>query len=254
MSRGKRVASVALGLLLGGCSTLPAADDTGALAPGARTEFIVAAPPSSTEAAGGESAPALPSVNVPPGAARLVLVPEWKLYLREGRDVVEYKDRYYLWANGQWYVAKTDRGPWRPVTAARSQQVVTSPAPAGAGDRVAHLATRHVGAPYEWGGADPTGFDCSGLVMYVYAKLGVALPHNAARQYAYGLSVDRDDLRPGDLVFFDRLRHNGIYIGRGQFVHASQEGRGVRISRLDEPWFRQRWVGGRRLHIATSGR
>lgn len=116
-----------------------------------------------------------------------------------------------------------------------------------ADDRVVQLAMRHVGRPYVWGGASPDGFDCSGFVMYVYARLGIALPHNAARQYAHGAPVGRDQLRPGDLVFFDRLRHNGIYIGAGQFVHASKRGSGVKISRLDESWFRERWLGARRL-------
>ncbi len=57
----------------------------------------------------------------------------------------------------------------------------------------------------------------------------------------------RDQLEPGDLVFFDRLRHNGIYLGHGQFVHASKPGRGVRISALDERWFKVRWTGARRI-------
>ena len=87
--------------------------------------------------------------------------------------------------------------------------------------------------------------------MYVYAKAGVSLPHNAAAQYAYGRPVARDQLKPGDLVFFDRLRHNGIYLGRGQFVHASRRGRGVRISELDGAWFKDRWTGARRILTTT---
>ena len=110
----------------------------------------------------------------------------------------------------------------------------------------AHLATQYLGAPYVWSGASPTGFDCSGLVSYVYAQVGVAIPHNAAQQYRHGTPVPRDHLQPGDLVFFDRLRHNGIYLGDGRFIHATKPG-GVKIARLDDGWFRTRWVGARRL-------
>src|SRR5207253_2951071 len=66
---------------------------------------------------------------------------------------------------------------------------------------VVALAKRHVGAPYRWGGSSPSGFDCSGLVRYVYAQVGVELPHNAAQQYRLGTPVTRDGLEPGDLVF-----------------------------------------------------
>ena len=110
----------------------------------------------------------------------------------------------------------------------------------------ARIAQSFLGVPYVWSGVTPSGFDCSGLVTYVYGRLGVDLPHNAAQQYRLGTPVDRDDLIPGDLVFFDRLRHNGIYVGDGRFVHATTPG-GVKLARLGDDWFRQRWVGARRL-------
>jgi cell wall-associated NlpC family hydrolase len=115
---------------------------------------------------------------------------------------------------------------------------------------VVALALAHVGAPYRWGGADPRGFDCSGFVMYVYGRAGVALPHGAVKQYRLGTSVSREHLAPGDIVFFDRLNHSGIYIGDGRFVHATKPGDAVKVSRLDEAWFARRWVGARRLLIA----
>lgn len=118
---------------------------------------------------------------------------------------------------------------------------------AGRESRVVRIAMKHRGAPYVWGGASPVGFDCSGFVTYVYAKVGVSLPHNAAQQYRYGTPVPKADLRPGDLVFFDRLRHNGIYIGHGRIIHATRQQGGVKVSRLDEPWLRTRWVAARRL-------
>jgi cell wall-associated NlpC family hydrolase len=113
--------------------------------------------------------------------------------------------------------------------------------------KVVRLASTYVGVPYRRGGASPAGFDCSGFVQYVYAQVGIRLPHNAAKQYRYGTPISRKDLDPGDLVFFDRLRHNGIYIGHGRFVHATRPGQSVTISTLDEKWYADRWVGARRL-------
>jgi cell wall-associated NlpC family hydrolase len=120
------------------------------------------------------------------------------------------------------------------------------PDPAARGHRIVQVAMQHLGAPYRWGGASPSGFDCSGFVSYVYAQVGVALPRSAAMQYEAGTPVPRDRLRPGDLVFFDRLRHNGIYIGEGRFIHSRQSGKRVGVGSLDGPWYRSRWVGARR--------
>lgn len=113
--------------------------------------------------------------------------------------------------------------------------------------RAVELAMTYRGAPYRWGSADPSGFDCSGFVQYVYAQVGVSLPHNAALQYQYGTPVSRDSLEPGDLVFFDGLRHNGIYVGDGRFIHSRQTGKRVGIASLDEDWYRSHWIGARRL-------
>ena len=115
------------------------------------------------------------------------------------------------------------------------------------GQSVVDIARRHVGAPYRWGGSSASGFDCPGLVRYVYAQVGVALPHNAAKQYRLGTPVPRDSLEPGDLVFFDRLRHNGIYVGNGRFIHARQTGMRVSIASLDDEWYATHWGGARRL-------
>jgi cell wall-associated NlpC family hydrolase len=114
------------------------------------------------------------------------------------------------------------------------------------GQRAVAVALTYRGAPYRWGSADPSGFDCSGFVQYVYAQVGVWLPHNAASQYQYGTPVSRVSLEPGDLVFFDGLRHTGIYIGDGRFIHSRQTGKHVGIASLADDWYRSHWAGARR--------
>ncbi len=109
------------------------------------------------------------------------------------------------------------------------------------------IAMQYLGIPYVWGGASPSGFDCSGFIMYVYNQLGVSLPHNAAMQFGYGTPVPRSALEPGDLVFFDGLGHNGMYIGGGQFIHSPHTGDVVKISSLYDSWYARTWVGARRL-------
>ena len=126
--------------------------------------------------------------------------------------------------------------------------VATSAAPlVGGHPQAAQIALQYIGAPYVWGGASPSGFDCSGLVSYVFAQLGVALPHYAADQYTYGVAIPQNQLQPGDLVFFDALNHVGIYIGNGQYVDAPDTGSFVRIDSLSDPWAVANYVGARRV-------
>ena len=134
-----------------------------------------------------------------------------------------------------------------PAPAVITPATTSTPAPISGGHpEAASIALQYLGIPYQWGGGSPdTGFDCSGLVMYVYAQLGVQLPHFAAGQYGYGSPVGRDQLQPGDLVFFDGLSHVGIYIGNGQIVHAPHTGTVVSISPLSD--FAGRYVGARRV-------
>jgi cell wall-associated NlpC family hydrolase len=142
----------------------------------------------------------------------------------------------------------TTTTPTTTAPPAATPTATPTPAPAnlGAGHpEAATIAMKYLGIPYVWGGASPAGFDCSGLVMYVYAQLGILLPHYAAAQYGFGTAVSRDQLQPGDLVFFDGLSHVGIYIGGGQVVHAPQTGDVVKISSLSD--FGAGYVGARRL-------
>lgn len=130
--------------------------------------------------------------------------------------------------------------PAAPIPGAPVQTNLT-----GGHPQAATIAMQYLGVPYVWGGSTPGGFDCSGLVMYVFAQLGVSLPHFAAAQYTYGTPVSRDQLQPGDLVFFDGLSHVGIYIGGDQMVHAPHTGDVVKISSLTD--FGAGYVGARRI-------
>jgi cell wall-associated NlpC family hydrolase len=112
--------------------------------------------------------------------------------------------------------------------------------------RVVAIALRYLGTPYRWAGSSPSGFDCSGFVMYVYARIGIGLPHNTAMLWGVGRPVARTDLQPGDVVFFNGLGHSGLYIGRGRFVHSPHSGDVVKISRLSESWYRTTYMGARR--------
>lgn len=115
-------------------------------------------------------------------------------------------------------------------------------------------AIRLTGIRYRWGGRSPEeGFDCSGFVRYVFAKVtGQILPHSARQMSGLGERIDRKALQPGDLVFFNTLRrsfsHVGIYLGEGMFIHApSRGGSLVRVNGIEEPYYRDRYEGARRI-------
>jgi len=114
-------------------------------------------------------------------------------------------------------------------------------------------ALSHLGVRYKYGGDNPDkGFDCSGLVRWVFNRTwGIMLPRRSEQIADAGKEVSRDQLRPGDLVFFNTLRraysHVGIYLGDGRFLHAPSSGGQVRIESIDIPYWQQRWNGARRL-------
>jgi cell wall-associated NlpC family hydrolase len=95
------------------------------------------------------------------------------------------------------------------------------------GERAVRLAQQQTGVPYQYGGHTPRGFDCSGLVYYVYGKLGVSLPRTAGAQYDRTQRIAQAELKPGDLVFFLNASHVGIYVGDGWFIHAPETGKPV---------------------------
>lgn len=122
--------------------------------------------------------------------------------------------------------------------------------------RITQTALSFRGMSYRWGGNSPrSGFDCSGLVQSVYAKWGIMLPRCASEQYSKGISIPKDKLQPGDIVFFKNtykrgLSHVGIYIGDHWFVHAASTRKGVIMSRLDTGYHSQHWAGARRLDLS----
>jgi cell wall-associated NlpC family hydrolase len=130
------------------------------------------------------------------------------------------------------------------------QPPVPAPVPVGnpgvGHPQAAQIALQYLGVPYVWGGASPSGFDCSGLVMYVYAQLGISLPHYTVAQWNATLPISMSQIEPGDLVFFDGLGHVGIYIGNGEFVHAPHTGTVVQISQL-AGYYASVLVGARRV-------
>jgi cell wall-associated NlpC family hydrolase len=115
---------------------------------------------------------------------------------------------------------------------------LTSTSGSQLGAQAVSIAEQFLGVPYLWGGADPKGFDCSGLVMYVYAQLGIRLPHYAALQFSGGAQIDQSQLAPGDLVFFeprsDGPGHVGIFVGGDEIIVAPHLGDVVKFASLSQ--------------------
>jgi cell wall-associated NlpC family hydrolase/nucleoid-associated protein YgaU len=135
--------------------------------------------------------------------------------------------------------------PAAPVT-------VVAPPPGAPSDGLAGAGLKLLGSPYAWGGASPSGFDCSGFVWYVARQVGRPLSRSMLGQYNSGSHPARDQLQVGDLVFFQNtfspgLSHNGVYIGNNQFVNAADEAAGVTISNLNTAYWSSHWFGATRL-------
>jgi peptidoglycan DL-endopeptidase CwlO len=124
---------------------------------------------------------------------------------------------------------------------------VTTVAPPSRYGGVVGVAMAQLGKPYVYGTAGPDTFDCSGLVVYSYAAMGVSLPHSSYALWNVGVYVSSDQLEPGDILFFDGLGHVGIYIGGGQFIQAPHTGDVVKISSMSDSWYAANYVGARRV-------
>jgi cell wall-associated NlpC family hydrolase len=141
--------------------------------------------------------------------------------------------------------------PYRPP---EPQPVVVAPPPAplpSVGNEIAMRAISLLGRPYVWGGADLTGFDCSGLVRFIYDQVGIPVPRTAAEQFSAAKPIQLTGLEPGDLLFFrthgQRISHVAIYTGEGRFIHAPRSGQPVEFRMLDDEYYRARLAGAGRL-------
>lgn len=135
---------------------------------------------------------------------------------------------------------------------AAPERPVLPPSPgASAGSAIVRTVESLLGAPYREGGALPDGFDCSGLVSYVFARHGIGVPRDVRRQASAGVPVPRADIQPGDLVFFSTTAsgptHVGVAIGGGRFIHAPKTGGVVRVESLAADYWAARFEGARRL-------
>src|SRR3954447_14474712 len=125
------------------------------------------------------------------------------------------------------------------------------------GGQAVALAYQFLGVPYVWGGSTPAGFDCSGLTIYVYGQLGIKLGHYTGFQYYEGRRVPRDQLEPGDLIFFHANsigvpQHEGMYVGNGSFIQAPHTGDVVKVSSLYDTRYALSYVGAVRPYAAGA--
>jgi cell wall-associated NlpC family hydrolase len=203
---------------------------------------------------GGDGAPCLAAPEW--GAETLAVLSEGESVEVRAETMGEWQPVNCAGAGGYVHVALI---AWTPVG---SSDLVTAGEQSGrgtgnggeaVGEQIVNFALQFQGYPYVYAGEGPYAFDCSGFTMFVIRNtLGIEVPHDMRVQYQMGRSVGRDELQPGDLVFFANtlhpgMSHDGIYIGGGQFIHAETEASGVRISDLDAEYYSSRWYGAVRF-------
>ena len=202
---------------------------------------------------GGDGAPCLASPQW--GAETLAVLGEGEPIEVRAETMGEWQPVNCAGAGGYLHVALI---AWTPVGSAVPATTGDRPGRAtggreSVGEQIVNFALQFEGYPYIYAGEGPYAFDCSGFTMFVINNtLGLGVPHDMAVQYQMGRSVGRDELRPGDLVFFQNtirpgMSHDGIYIGGGQFIHAETESSGVTISDLASEYYSSRWYGAVRF-------
>ena len=204
---------------------------------------------------GGDGAPCLTAPDW--GAATLTVLGEGEAVPVRAETRGEWQPVDCAGAGGYVHVALIT---WTPVAPSEPGAAAGKPTNGksggngeAVGEQIVSFAMQFQGYPYVYAGEGPYAFDCSGFTMFViHNTLGINIPHDMRVQYQMGRSVSRDELQPGDEVFFANtlnpgMSHTGIYIGGGQFIHAETESSGVRISDLDAEYYSSRWYGAVRF-------
>jgi len=149
--------------------------------------------------------------------------------------------------------SRPEQPSYTAVVAASSRPALVAPVVTQSSGQVAlTVASKLLGTPYRYGGSDPRGFDCSGLVQYSFRQAGVTLPRTSRDIFRSSKLVSPAERQPGDLVFFaisskEKVSHVGIYSGENRFIHSPSSGKGVSYASLDNPYWRSKLIGVGRI-------
>jgi len=161
-------------------------------------------------------------------------------------------------SSGEWY--QVEYGQYKGfvsaqyiLTGAEAEEYAAANSSSAKAQEIIDYAKQYLGTRYKYGGASPSGFDCSGFTMYVFGKFGYSMPHSATAQskLSYAVSISKSELKPGDLVFFSQgssaIGHVGIYVGGGQFIHSSSPGDVVKYDSMSSSYYSSHYVCSRRI-------